>query len=197
MSEITDLWEAIEGHYAAQGASRLLNPGASVQALDALEHSLGTSLPSALRESLSRHDGSSDSGWPHGELLSIERMLGERDIWMDLLRQGTFSELADFNAGHPEVQAGWWHAGWLPLDADGAGNGAFVDLAPGPLGTVGQVRDMDHEVGPGVESQSLADYLQGALEALESGEQRYYRDPDGHFEGLCAADELDYFERGD
>ena len=197
MTTIAELWQAIENQYAAQGALHLLKPGASAQALDALEAQIGQPLPADLRESLLRHDGSTDSGWVHGELLSVAGRMRERAIWMELLESGTFADLAQFNADEPAVQPGWWHPGWLPLDADGGGNGAFVDLAPGRAGQVGQVRDMDHEVGPGAEAHSLAAYLQRVLQVLESGEYRYYRHAEDDFEGMCTADEIADFEDED
>ena len=194
MSEIADLWQSIENWYADQGAAHLLRPGARVEEVDALEALMGLPLPAELRESLLRHDGSSDSGWVHGDLLSIDGMKRERAIWMGLLQEGTFDELADFNAENPAVQAGHWHPGWLPLDADGGGNGAFVDLS---LGYAGQVRDMDHEVGPSAEAHTLTGYLQAVLSALESGEYRYYRHAEDDFEGICTLDEIEDFEDED
>ena len=81
MTTIAELWQAIENQYAAQGALHLLKPGASAQALDALEAQIGQPLPADLRESLLRHDGSTDSGWVHGELLSVAGMVGAPQGW--------------------------------------------------------------------------------------------------------------------
>lgn len=76
MSEINSIWERIEAWYAAQGASHLLNAGASAEA----ENKLGLTFPTALKESLMRHNGTNceydlGMGWPHGILLSLQGII--------------------------------------------------------------------------------------------------------------------------
>lgn len=171
MSEISTTWERIEAWHAANGLTENLNPGASAEAIAQAEKDMGLTFPPELRESLLRHDGSADGGWPTGELLSLERMADERKVWMDLLQNGTFDDNADHNEGSEALQPGWWNPAWIPLDADGGGNGAVIDLNPGRQGTVGQVIDMDHEVGPsGPKYPSLAAYLDAMLERLSETE---------------------------
>lgn len=171
MSSLAALWERIEAWYAAQDASELLNPGADEAEIAAAEKELGLSFPPDLRESLLRHDGSADGGWPRGELLSLERIAQERSVWMELLQDGTFDPNSDHNADSDALQAGWWHAGWIPLDTDGGGNSAVVDTAPGPDGQAGQIVDMDHEAGPsGPDYVSLQEYLAAVADELETGE---------------------------
>ncbi|GHG01723.1 glucan synthase [Deinococcus piscis] len=172
MSEISAVWERIEVWYEAQGQTETLKPGASPEAIAQAEKDMGLTFPPELRESLLRHDGSADGGWPTGELLSLERMVDERKVWMDLLQDGTFDDNADHNEGSEALQPGWWNPAWIPLDADGGGNGAVIDLNPGPQGTVGQVIDMDHEVGPsGPEYPSLAAYLEAMLGQFSEGDE--------------------------
>lgn len=169
MSEIADLWRRIEAWYEAQGASHLLNPGASGETIAEAEKQLGVSFPAELRESLRRHDGSNVMGWAGGELLSLERIASERHIWLELLGDGTFDPNADHNEESTFLQSGWWNAAWIPLDADGGGNGAVIDMAPGPDGQVGQIVDMDHEVGPsGPQYDSLTEYLEAVADGLEA-----------------------------
>ncbi|WP_339097520.1 SMI1/KNR4 family protein [Deinococcus sp. VB142] len=171
MSEISAVWERIEAWYEAKGQTENLNPSASAEAIAQAEKDMGLTFPTELRESLLRHDGSADGGWPTGELLSLERMADERKVWMDLLQDGTFDGNARHNEGSETLEAGWWNPAWIPLDSDGGGNGAVIDLNPGPQGTVGQVIDMDHEVGPnGPEYPSLAAYLDAMLERLSETE---------------------------
>ncbi|MPY66460.1 glucan synthase 1-like protein [Deinococcus sp. SDU3-2] len=169
MSEIEAVWRRIEAWYELHGTSHLLNSGATDQAIAEAEKQLGVSFPAELQESLRRHDGSNVMGWASGELLSLERIASERRIWMELLQDGTFDDNAKHNADSEAVQPGWWNAAWIPLDADGGGNGAVIDMAPGPEGTAGQIIDMDHEVGPnGPQYQSLTEYLEAVADGLEA-----------------------------
>lgn len=188
MSEINAIWEHIEAWYASQKAAHLLHPGASAEAIASAEKQLGVPLPLQLRQSLQRHDGTAEGGWRYGTLLGVESIQAEEKIWRELLDNGTFSANADHDAseGDASIQKGWWVRGWIPLDADGAGNGNVVDIVPGPNGVVGQIIDMDHEVGPsGPEFSSLAEYLEDVLKDLESGEFAYYDD------GIYDIDDID------
>lgn len=153
-------WQVIEAWYAARGAEHLLRPGADESDLEQLEERLGARLPDQWRASIMRHDGSLDEGWPTGTLLSCNGILAETTIWRDLLRAGTFRDAHPQASANSALRPLWWHHQWICLDADGGGNGAMVDLAPGPDGVVGQVLDMDHETGPtGPVSDSVAGYL--------------------------------------
>ncbi|MFJ6460185.1 SMI1/KNR4 family protein [Streptomyces sp. NPDC091387] len=168
---ISSVWAQIEEWYAERDATHFLLPPATAEDIAAVETELGVSLPEALTLSLRRHDGSSDSGWPAGQLLSCARIISETTVWRDLLADGTFDDEADFNANDADAQAlqpGWWNPGWISLDADGGGNGSALDLSPGPDGTVGQIIDMDHEVGPsGPTAPDFIGYLSDRLEELE------------------------------
>jgi cell wall assembly regulator SMI1 len=185
------MWRAIEVWYAEQGASHLLNPGAVESDIVAMERRLGVEFPSDYRESLRRHNGSASSGWVRGQLLSLSYMEQERSVWMNLLNDGIFDEYAQCNADNTHVQSGWWNAGWIPLDADGGGNGYFVDASPGP--NLGQVRFMDHEVGPSARPCTLVEYLQGVLDNLHSGNYHYYTNTNYNFDGICDQDSINDF----
>lgn len=119
MSEMTSIWQKIEVWYAENGASHLLNPGASEAEITATEKSLNVTFPPELRESLRRHNGSTEDGWVTGELLSLEGIESEHAMWTELLNDGAFDINASINAGNEEVQSGWWYPAWIPLDADG------------------------------------------------------------------------------
>lgn len=153
-------WQVLEAWYAARGADHLLRPGADEDTVARLEEQLGATLPPQWRASLARHDGSVEGGWPTGKLLSCEGILAETTIWRGLLRAGTFRDSRPEAPGNAALRPLWWHHQWICLDADGGGNGAMVDLAPGPQGVVGQVLEMDHETGPsGPLAHDLALYL--------------------------------------
>ena len=163
VAAVVDAWDEIERWYEGQGAAHLLLPPASGEQIDALEATLGVELPEAVTASLSRHNGSTDGGWPTGTLLSCDGILQEVRVWRELLTGGDFDDLKDFVAGGEALKAGWWQIGWVSLDADGGGNGAVLDLSPGPAGKAGQVIDMDHEAGP---SGPMASDFIGYLTAL-------------------------------
>jgi cell wall assembly regulator SMI1 len=160
---VVDAWDEIERWYEAQGAAHLILPPASGEQIATLEETLGIELPEAVTASLRRHNGSTDGGWPTGTLLSCDGILQEVSVWRDLLTSGDFDDLKDFVADGEALKAGWWQIGWVSLDADGGGNGAVLDLSPGPGGKVGQVIDMDHEAGP---SGPIASDFVGYLKAM-------------------------------
>lgn len=173
MSEIARAWERIEAWYAAQNAADRLLPGATPEQINALEGFLGFALPTELDESLRRHDGSGQWAWPTGTLHGTASIQSEADVWRELLDGGDFDDNADHDAseGRDEILRGWWAHGWIPLDADGAGNGAVIDTTPGPAGRAGQVIDMDHEAGPsGPEHPTLAAYLHAIADRLDASE---------------------------
>ena len=133
MNRIQTLWQQIDDWYRTQNASHLLYAGASAAEITAAEQAMGMRFPDEVRQSLACHNGSAEygSGWVYGELLSLARMQDERRIWMDLLEAGSFDDLAAFNHESGQITPGWWHPQWLPLDADGGGNGNFVDCLHG------------------------------------------------------------------
>ncbi|OAR22076.1 hypothetical protein A8W25_29910 [Streptomyces sp. ERV7] len=168
MTAVAAVWEDIERWYAAQGAAHLILPPATDEQIASVESTLGLQLPEEVKASLRRHDGSADGGWPKGRLLSCDGILSETAVWRDLLADGTFDDLKDFHSGGKALKAGWWNTGWVSVDADGAGNGSVLDLAPGPEGKVGQVIDMDHEVGPsGPIASDFVGYLTDVAARLE------------------------------
>lgn len=133
-----------EGHHFFDGSRRVskvwdriaevlpaddINGPASEEAVGELESHLGTSLPRELRESLLLHDGTRDAqtsfnlfgGW----LLSVAEITATWDMWVKVAEQSDV----------------FFEKSWLPVSADGAGNGFSVDL------DTGRVFDLDHEVG--------------------------------------------------
>lgn len=169
---VSSVWAEIEQWYAERDAAHFLLPPATAEDIATVEAQLGVSLPEEVVLSLRRHDGSRDSGWPAGTLLSCTGIVSEASVWRDLLTDGTFDDMVDFNATDDKdsqaLKPGWWNTGWIPLDADGGGNGSVLDLSPGAGGAVGQIIDMDHEVGPsGPTASDFIDYLRGRLDELE------------------------------
>lgn len=159
-------WQSIEQWYAEHDADELLNPAATEGDLAELQQSLGVDLPTELRRSLQRHDGSREGGWPVGELLSCERIIAETMNWRELLDAGGFAGFEP-DETDPALEPVWWHHGWVWFDTDGGGNGAAVDLSPAAGGSVGQVIDVDHERGPsGPTAGNLVEHLEQVADGL-------------------------------
>ncbi|RFU86354.1 glucan synthase 1-like protein [Streptomyces triticagri] len=173
---LAEQWRQLEEWYAQEGGAHLLRGPASPEAIAGVEQELGVTLPEELKRSLELHDGTEEDGWPGGTLLSCAGIVKETGIWRELLADGSFDKRShhdpeddeDLEDAERAVQPGWWNEGWICIDADGAGNGAVIDLAPGPGGTRGQLLDMDHEVGPsGPTAHGFIDYLDDVLEELD------------------------------
>ncbi|AFZ69747.1 protein involved in beta-1,3-glucan synthesis (plasmid) [Deinococcus peraridilitoris DSM 19664] len=176
-------WERIERWYAENAPEWELPGGTSDADIDELEQQLDVTFPAAFRASLLRHDGIPDPWWPQGELESVEGIRSSWESWTNLLEDGSFDEANGFVEDNPALKRSWWWRGWVPIDRDGASNGACLDLDPGPAGRVGQVIDMDHEVGPsGPHYEDFAAYLEETAEALEDG---YYIVNDDQLDEYC------------
>jgi len=159
---IDDAWEMIEEWFAKKEPTFKLNPGASAADIEKLETRIGLTLPEELKASLMRHDGVDELHWPKGEFCSVESILRDWEMRADI-----FAEEEDKDAEGGVMKAGWWRKGWIPIDADGAGNGTCIDLVPGSKGKKGQIIDFDHETGPnGPHYDDFADYLEAMVDEL-------------------------------
>ena len=170
-----EIWNRIEAWLNANApeVAAGLNPPASPDELADTERELGVRFPESVRASFLRHDGQSpDSpglldGW---EWLSLERVRTEWRVWKELLDDGTFAE-SESDADGLQVQREWWHPAWIPLTYSGSGDHHCVDLAPGPLGTPGQIIEMWHDEGSrGVVAPSFEAWLADFANELEAGE---------------------------
>jgi len=160
---INGIWDRLEKRFAKSYPDYKLPPGASASDIHNLETKIGITLPEGLKASLARHNGVDEMHWPKGTLNSVEDILRDWEMWRDVAGDGEDigSKDNDF------IQPKWWDTKWIPLDADGAGNGAVIDMNPGPKGDLGQVIDMDHETGPnGPLYSCLAEYLEDCLYSI-------------------------------
>ena len=153
-----------------------LNAGASEADFAELEQTLGYALPEEFKELYRVANGETDIGsvFAGEEWLSIERIIDEYNIWQELYQNGTFQE----DDGTPygcEPEAGikpdfWWNPKWIPLSADGGGNGKMIDLDPAEQGRVGQIIQMWHDdAAREKEAASLREFLQNYVRDLEAG----------------------------
>ena len=84
------------------------------------------------------------------EWLSVRRIIEEYRIWKQLYEEGLFAEDDGTPFGCEPEDAGikpdfCWNPKWIPLTADGGGNGKMIDLDPTGNGTVGQIIQMWHD----------------------------------------------------
>lgn len=128
-----------------------LPPGASMEAIEAAEKRLGVTFPDEVRAFYLTHDGgSSDETYNCNarELLSLEGIVSQWEIWKDLLDKGTFGDNENDDVDTGLVQEKWWIAEWIPVTYDGAGNHEVLDLAPGESGKRGQILAFWHDDSP-------------------------------------------------
>ncbi len=168
IERVNAAWDRIEKWYAEKIPDCELGAAAAAADITSVETHLGLTLPEELKASLMRHNGV--GYWPSAELLSADRIKDEWDVWAGLIDDGTFDGLSGDD--DDRLQKCWYDKKWIPIDADGCGNGACLDLNPGPKGTVGQILNMDHELGPKLIFQDFAGYLESVAAKLEAGKYR-------------------------
>lgn len=183
---IDQLWQRIEAAWRRLSfpSGPDLAPGASEQAITALERLLDVTFPEDVRASYRRHDGGYSV-----ELVSTMEVLplgGIAEWWQileELRHDDTWVGQAPYYFTEQVVRSGWqtgpiqpvwWHLRWIPLAADITGNLACLDLAPAAGGTVGQIIDRDHEAGP---SRVLFPSFAGLLVAVAEQMERRIEQP--------------------
>ncbi|GGA68973.1 hypothetical protein GCM10011490_19370 [Pseudoclavibacter endophyticus] len=167
--ELDAAWREIEEWYAEHDAAHLLSAGASEADVGKVEAQLDVVLPALLRASLLRHNGTRRDGWARGTLLSCGSIVAATELWRRIADHGE-DVPADYVCPDAErglLQPGWWHAGWVAIDEDRLGNATGVDTAPGPLGSYGQVLEMDRITGPILSSGDVVEYLCEVADSLE------------------------------
>jgi cell wall assembly regulator SMI1 len=145
---VKELWDRMEKWLKQNNPEILesLHPGASEDEIQSLESKLGVKLPSDLRDSLKIHNGQqeeTDGLIGNWELLSVERILEEWNVWNTLYERGDFKEIS----AEPDdgVRDTWWNPKWIPLTYSGRGDHHCMDLSPAPDGTYGQIITMWHD----------------------------------------------------
>ena len=171
-------WARIEAwlrQHAPEGLAEL-RPPASNRHINSLEDTTGLRLPTEMERSYKVHDGS----WglwmfPYGggTLATIQAIEGEWLRWREVAAEGWFED----RESEPEgpIKPVHWNRRWLPVTDAGSGNHFCVDLDPAPGGTVGQIIEFDHEVGPvRVVASGFGEWLARYASALESGRYAYH-----------------------
>jgi molybdopterin biosynthesis enzyme/cell wall assembly regulator SMI1 len=124
-----------------------LNPPAADEAIRALEHELGVSLPEDFVSSLKIHNGQAKAhagDFADGDaLLDIAGILEQWAAWRSLVTAGDFDGIT--SDPDDEVKDDWFNLKWIPFTHNGCGDHLCIDLDPAPGGTVGQVIRVWHD----------------------------------------------------
>jgi cell wall assembly regulator SMI1 len=171
---VGELWTRIEVWLAANAPaiSVGLNPPASARELAKTERFLGVKFPEEVRLSYLRHNGQSlgspamFAGW---EWYSLDRIRCDWTAWKNLLICGKFASRRSDVDGLT-IRKDWWHPAWIPLTHIDTGDGHYLDLAPGPQGTAGQIIEMWNDAGLRlVVAASFREWLNSFTDDLEGG----------------------------
>jgi len=168
-----EVWQRIEKWLAENTPEDLivLNGGASDEEVKNLEEHLSVTFPDDVKTFYKIHNGQSDDG-PYlldgRELLSLERIKDEWDVWKELLDGGDFEDVeSEPEAG---IRKDWWNEKWIPLTYDGSGNHDCLDLAPDNSGTSGQIISFWHDdPDRNIVANSFREWLENYADDLEAG----------------------------
>ena len=178
------LWERLERWVTANtGQSLALRPGASPQAIAALEKAGGMALPDDLRASLLAHNGQDDDAEPVrfpgcGFFGSVESILSP---WTDLaeLEEEYGGPSGEYEDGD-RIDNIVFCARRIPIagaphwDQDNT----YLDFVPGPKGNAGQVIQLVTECDFVVLAPDLRTYFERLAKTLESGLLVWSKDVD-------------------
>jgi cell wall assembly regulator SMI1 len=177
---VDQVWERIEAWLTANAPAIAanLNPPASSRELAKTERFLGVQFPEDVRRSYFRHNGESrgSPGMFAGfEWHSLDRVRSDWKSWKSMLDRGVFAGAKSEGAGG-RVRKDWWNPAWVPL-ARLDGDILFLDLAPGPQGTAGQIIVMLQQSPARIwAASSFGDYLAEFADDLEAGWVAVWKD---------------------
>lgn len=169
------------------------NKGASDEDFEKLENVLGIKLPDEFKEVYRIHNGSDIEGnfidiiW-----FSIDGIINDYQVWKEVFDEGHFLDEAGNDIGcEPQsnaIKADFhFNPKWIPISANGGGDGLMIDLDPTPDGRVRQIIQMWHdEPSRTLEAVSLKALFEQFATDLEN--DRYVIHPD--YEGIVPIDIL-------
>jgi cell wall assembly regulator SMI1 len=163
---IDETWDTIESELAVQfpQVHESLSPPATAYELDLLEGAMDRMLPPDFRASLLRHNGQRERMSLHGFcnsacLLGTDGILDVWHGWRNVA-DPSIMYVHPHNDTSLEIDTGVvWHPGWVPFTETDCGNYHFLDLAPRPRGTVGQIFFSFDAAPGGVLARSYREWL--------------------------------------
>jgi cell wall assembly regulator SMI1 len=185
---IEALWTRLEAVAKRHGKTLRLRPGVSEAAIAAAEATMKLAVPADFRASLALHDGQDDSEY-HGcfpwmpgccPLRSLTEIVAQWQAEVPLATPD--DEETGEDPPDPRLRRGlsprripiagnrWWDAG-----------NSYIDLAPGPEGTEGQLVSFSSECDLEVLGTSFGDALEAYVGALEARTWLY----DPHANDTC------------
>lgn len=176
MSEIAEVWGRVTTCLADHATTLQLRPGASEASIVELERELGVELPADYKAWLRLHDGEDHvegrvewlPAW--GRLLPIEDTLERWRDEQEWAQSDDDEGFAMFDDGD-RVRRVVKHAKRIVIAGNqwGDGDNTYLDLIPGPAGTVGQVIVGVTECDFEVVGRSFTDFLSRWAAAFEAG----------------------------
>jgi cell wall assembly regulator SMI1 len=136
------MWTEIVNQIAAllPGVLASVNPPATPDSIDALEHRIGAPLPDGFKQYLAVMDGQNDLGRDH-PLIGFNRLLSVARIieTMDMQRFHFGDEGRIEWVTENKIQPVLWDSRWVPFSDFEGSPRLILDLHPGRNGTYGQV----------------------------------------------------------
>ena len=152
-----------------------LNPPATAKQIKDTENILGISFPEDFKQSYLIHNGqeSHAEGLIDGcELLSLDRIIDEWNVWKGLSDSGEFSEYK--SEAEPPVKDDWWNEKWIPYTYNGAGDHLCIDMDPIETGRHGQVISRWHDMPErNLLGTSFLDWFSSYIRDVENGIYTY------------------------
>ena len=176
---IPHLWKRIQQWHESNTplGTLVLNGGASVDQIRNFEARLKIDLPDDLFESLRIHDGG--DGWLlwYGDFMPLASIEQQWRMYCDWQNKGDYaidnSEDWVTDSINGPIKPIFWNRKRIYL-TDNSGDHLTLDLDPPPNGTIGQLLDHSHEVGPEhVVSSSWTEFLETTADRLEDGSYYY------------------------
>lgn len=174
-TKINGLWRRFENwlcEHAPAFCRWPLAPGASEQDIRAFERTIGAKLPTDVRESYKRHNGSAG--------VRLLEVVGEGE-WVTLNEATRHWKF--FQKIKPDLEAAGFletpkgpmkkvhiSPGWIPISDNSGGDHLCIDLDPAEGGTVGQLFSYWHEYGAWrIVAPSFTVFIERLLKHLAQG----------------------------
>ena len=172
-SLIATIWSNVETWLEVNSPTTLvrLSTGANAKDVSRIETTFDVTLPSEFRESLTIHDGETETeAWVFGEhsLLSVNQMVR---TWRKARKLQKSMDTSDWDFADFPIQMvqGAFNSKWIPFAHDGAGGELCIDLDPSSNGFRGQVIQTTSEGQYWFVAETFTDFMQLFLDQLTQG----------------------------